>query len=103
VKPALLKIYGATDKGKTACLKAELTRIGHCPVGYEWHQGEPLYHGNPTSGAFQMLNITVVEYNRCPGCGCQEVLDEQTLLCSDCWRPDVILNFNSPEPTHYPL
>lgn len=53
----VVTVKGEDDAEKTKNLKGALKEIGQSDANYEWHKGEPLYHGNPTSGFFAKQNV----------------------------------------------
>jgi hypothetical protein len=61
MKTTTLKITGTNDAERSESLRRALESIGHSSANYEWFQGEPLYHGNPTGGFFAMQGIYFAE------------------------------------------
>lgn len=57
MKTKLIKVSGNNDSEKSESLRNQLTSIGHSASNYEWHGGEPLYHGNPTAGFFAKQGV----------------------------------------------
>jgi hypothetical protein len=49
----IITVRGDTDAERSTDLRRQLELYGYVATEpYEWHNGEPLYHGNPTSGYF---------------------------------------------------
>lgn len=61
MKTFTLKITGSNDAERSESLRVALKSIGHCDFNYEWYRGEPLYHGEPTSGFFATEGVTFEE------------------------------------------
>jgi hypothetical protein len=64
MKTQTILVIGNNDSEKTVSLKAGLESFKHSSFGYEWFNGEPLYHGEPTTGFFEKQGISFLGTNR---------------------------------------